>query len=245
MNARTLFLSATMAVAVAGAATLALAADRTVGSGQVKTEQRPASGFQAVEADGSIDVVLRQGTREGVEVRADDNLLPLVETEVVERSGVPTLRIRTARGASFHTRQGIVVTVDLVALTSVTMNGSGDLRAERLQAPALRLNIHGSSDARIGQLGTDELSLNIAGSGDVKAGGSARALTVAIAGSGGVDTRELASEDVKVSIAGSGSARVNARRDLQVSIAGSGEVSYTGDPTLHRSIIGSGSVRKR
>jgi len=241
MSIRILFLSA----ALAGAAILAPAAEHTVGSGKSRTEQRSASGFQAIEADGSIDVVLRQSGREGVEVRADDNLLPLVETEVVQRSGVPTLRIRTARGASFQARHGIVVTVDVVAVKSVTMNGAGDLSADRLQSPALSLNIHGASDARIGQISTGELSLNIAGSGEVKAGGSARALSVSIAGSGGADVRDLASEDVKVSIAGSGSARVNARRDLQVSIAGSGEVSYTGDATLHRSIVGSGTVRKR
>ena len=63
-------------------------------------------------------------------MRADDNLLPLIETNVVERKGVPTLEIRTRRGASYSTRQPIVVSVGVVDLKALSLNGSGDAVAE-------------------------------------------------------------------------------------------------------------------
>jgi len=42
-----------------------------------------------------MKLVLRQGAREGFELRANDNVLPLIETQVVDRGGVPTLEIGT------------------------------------------------------------------------------------------------------------------------------------------------------
>ena len=233
---------ALVAIGLIATTSLAFAADRVTGSGTEKTEVRNVTGFQAVSSSGSIDVVLRQGAKEGVEVRADDNLLPLIETVVVERDGTRTLQIRTARGASYKTRHPVVVTVDLIMLNALSMAGSGDASADSLKAGRFELNLSGSSDVRVGQLTADDLRVHIAGSGDVKAGGRAPRLSVSIAGSGDVDTRGLQSDDVEVSIAGSGDAQVNAGKTLSVTIAGSGGVTYTGDAKLKRKIVGSGSV---
>src|SRR5260221_8311318 len=53
--------------------------ERVVGSGRVQSERRAVSAFQAIVLRGSMKLVLHQGAREGVELRADDNLLPLIE----------------------------------------------------------------------------------------------------------------------------------------------------------------------
>ena len=93
------------AAALIAAATLlapgpALAA--TTGSGKALSETRAVSGFQAIALPGSIDVVVRQASSEGVQVRADDNVLPLVQT-IVEGSGdTRTLRIQFKAGVSVH-----------------------------------------------------------------------------------------------------------------------------------------------
>lgn len=54
----------------------------TTGSGNVASEARTASGFQAISLRSSVDLVVRQGNRASVMVRADDNILPLVQTFV-------------------------------------------------------------------------------------------------------------------------------------------------------------------
>ena len=59
------------------------------GSGKLQTEARTLGSFQAIEQHASINLVLRQGAREALELRADDHLLALVETRVVNRSAVP------------------------------------------------------------------------------------------------------------------------------------------------------------
>lgn len=216
-----------------------------VGSGKVVTEPRAVSGFQGVLLTGSMKVVLRQSGKEAVEVRADDNLVNLIETTVTTRDGVPTLEIGTKKGASYTTRSRMVVTVDLIDLKQLAISGSGDAVGDNLKVGELKLKVVGSGDVRLNQLSATVLSVGVSGSGDVGLSGKTGKLSVSIAGSGDVVTQGLEADDVKVSIAGSGDAKVNARKTLTVSIAGSGDVDYTGDPLLKTSIVGHGNVKKR
>jgi hypothetical protein len=243
--ARRSWLAATLLGLAAVLAPAAQAAT-TTGSGKSATEAREASGFAAIAMRGDIDIVVRQAAREAVQVSADDNLLPLLQT-VVEGSGEQrTLRIQWKSGESIRTKSRTVVTVDVVKLTAVSLSGSGDLALGALKTPSFALSISGSSDAKIEQLDSGQLSVSISGSGDVQASGKASKLEVSISGSGDVRLRELATEDASVSIAGSGDASVNASKALAVSIAGSGDVEYTGGAMLAKArVAGSGSIRQR
>jgi Putative auto-transporter adhesin, head GIN domain len=214
----------------------------TQGSGTAATEARAVSGFQAIAAAGPVKLVVRQAAREALELRADDNLLPLIET-VVEGG---TLRIAPKRGESLRPRSPIIATVDVVNLKSLSLSGSGDVVVETLKTPSLELRLTGSSDARLHKLTTDELGVRVSGSGDVEAAGSATRLKASIAGSGNVRTKDLAADDVTISIAGSGDASVTANKTLSVTIAGSGDVVYGGSGALVKSsVTGSGSVRQQ
>ena len=195
---------------------------------------------------GGIDLVVRQGARETVQVSADDNLLPLLQTTVEGSGESRTLVIQWARGENLRTRAKAVVTVDVVKLTALASSGSGDMVVEALKTPALALSISGSSDARLSGLDTQQLRVAITGSGDEQASGKAGKLNVSIAGSGDVRTRALLADDVTISIAGSGDASVQANKTIAVAIAGSGDVEYAGAATItHSRIAGSGSVRQR
>ena len=228
------------------AAAMAPALAATAGSGNAVTEPRAVSGFQAIALRGAIDLVVRQSDHEGVQVRADDNIAPLVQTVVDGSGDARTLRIQFKAGESVRAKTPVVVTVDVVKLSAVASSGSGDIRIEALNTPALSLGIAGSSNARLEQLDSEQLSIRIAGSGDVQARGRAARLDVSIAGSGDVQARELAAGDVKVSISGSGNASLTAHKTLSVAIAGSGDVEYGGGAMLIKnSVAGSGSVRQR
>ena len=214
------------------------------GSGKLQSETRAVSGFQAIRAEGSVKLALRQGAREGLELRADDNLLPLIETRVVDRGGVPTLEIGTKDGASYSTRNPVVATIDLVSLRSLVLAGSNDVVCEALKTPSLQIRVTGSSHMVLHQLNVDELKLRVSGSGNAEFSGRATTLGLKIAGSGDADTRALEADDVAVSVAGSGDVLVNARKTLAISVAGSGSVAYTGAATVTSSIAGIGRVKK-
>jgi Putative auto-transporter adhesin, head GIN domain len=220
------------------------AADTVVGSGKLQTETRAIGGFQAVALRGPMNLVLRQGTRESVEVRADHNLLPLIETRVVDRGGLATLEIAGKGGTSYTTRSEMTVTVDLIHLVALTVSGSGDTSCERLKTDRLQAVLSGSGNLQLGRIDADALALRLSGSGDVEAAGSATRVDLVVNGSANADLRGLQAYSVAARISGSGDAWVHARRELAVTISGSGNLRYSGEPVVESSVSGSGSIER-
>lgn len=217
----------------------------TVGSGNVVTQTRPVSDFQAIKIAGSFKVNVRQTGREAVEVRVDDNLQPLLETVVEPGSGGRVLHLRWKRGENLRMRTDAVVTVEVAKLSSVASTGAGNITVDGLKTPSFALSLQGSGDARLNDLAADALDISVAGSGDVRASGRAARIKVGVAGSGDVQALELKAEEAAVSIAGSGDVAIHADKTLDVSIAGSGDVVYDGAAALKSSVAGSGRISRR
>jgi Putative auto-transporter adhesin, head GIN domain len=217
----------------------------TSGSGKTATETRSVGEFQAIKSAGSMNITVKQGAQTSVQVSADDNLLPLLETSVEGSGDSATLLVRWKRGENIHHRSDVKINIVTPRLTLVSASGSGDIQVDGFQTPALQVAVAGSGNARLDQLNTEDLGIRISGSGDVAGQGRAAKMKVSIAGSGSGKLTDLKSDDVSVSIAGSGDAAVNAQKTLSVSIAGSGDVVYTGDAMVKSSVAGSGSVKRR
>lgn len=211
------------------------------GSGHVVKEQRTLAPFHKVSVDLPTVVELVQGDTEDVQIEADDNLLPLIETQVINGQ----LRIQVAKGFNFPRPSKIRLTVNARQVDSLAVRGSADLSVAHLQASKLESSIAGSGHITIRDLHSRDLSVSIAGSGNFEAQGTAATMDVSIAGSGDVRTPLLSTQKTSVSIAGSGDATVWVRQALSVSIAGSGGVRYYGEGILQESsITGSGRVRQ-
>lgn len=217
----------------------------TVGSGRISTETRSVPAFESIALAGSIDLRVRQGVQHAVEVSADDNLLPLLETTVESTRKGATLRVGWKRGQSISTRSRVVVNVVTPRLSSLAGAGAGDLTVESFDTPALQVSLAGAGDLTLPGLRTGELGIDISGSGDVAGSGRATKLAISIAGSGDVKLADVQADDVTVKIAGSGDAAVQAQKTLDVSIAGSGDVTYRGNAVVRKSVRGSGSVTKQ
>jgi hypothetical protein len=236
---RALLRSAAAVAAFAGTAASAQAAS---------SEVRSLDAFSAIVLRGNIDLRVRQGAQQRVEISADAARLSTLQTTVQTRDGVPTLVVQWVSGTSMGGwgSTPAVVTVDVTTLSALSAMGSGDIDVQSLRTPALALSIRGSSDATLRSLQTERLQVAIAGSGDVIASGRADTLDIGIAGSGDVQARELAVQTASVSIAGSGDASLTVAKTLSVSISGSGDVDYAGGAALAQSrVAGSGTVRQR
>ncbi|MDM4766739.1 head GIN domain-containing protein [Pelomonas sp. SE-A7] len=250
MNRRQLFAVAALAGAAITASTAARAFDwnwgteRIKGSGEISTENRDVGAFDGIALVGGFKVQIRQADSHKVEIKADKNLLPYLETRVVESGKGRVLEVGPKKGVSFSSTTTPELSLTMAQLRSIRIAGSGLVKVEAMKTGALEAGISGSGDVRFEDLTSEKLSLSVSGSGDVVAKGRTGMMSVSIAGSGDVKVAELVADEVKVSIAGSGDARVNAQKKLNVSIAGSGDVSYVGSPEISSSVAGSGKVRK-
>lgn len=188
-----------------------------VGSGRVVRQERAVSRFDRVETRGAEVVEVRFGPRPSLVVAADDNILPLLKTEVSDG----TLKIES-RG-SYRIRGPVRVWITTPNLQSFQTMGSGDV------------TIHGVSNPR--------LALAIHGSGDMRATGRTGELDVDIYGSGNAQLAGLAAQNAAASVYGSGNVTVRASGQLNARVMGSGNVQYVGRPAaLRAQRMGSGRI---
>ena len=217
-----------------------LGGETVKGNGTVRKQARDLPHFTGLALGLPAQVELRIGSVERVEIEADENLLPLVET-VVENG---SLEIRAARKNLSLEPRTLRIVVHAKQVDSVAVGGSGAVAAEALRSPRLKLDIGGSGSISIQRADSESVATAVSGSGKVNIGGTVRKLDVSIAGSGDVRAAQLKADDVSVSIAGSGDATVWAANSLKVSVAGSGDVNYYGDPMVHTSVAGSGGAKR-
>ena len=209
------------ALPAAAVGMLLAACTYTAGSGTVRSESRDVHGFTSVQVAGSGDAVIQQTGTESLTIEAEENLLPLITSEV--SGGV--LSLGTKPGASIDPTRPITYRVTMASLSGLSVSGSGSSSA---------------SDVKAGSLVVD-----ISGSGTVTVTGTADAQQVRISGSGAYRGSQLPSRTATVQISGSGDADVNVRDTLDVQVSGSGTLRYTGNPQVSQSVAGSGKVIKQ
>ena len=190
------------------------------GSGVIKTETRQLDSFEVIKSKGSIDLDVKIGPKFAVIVEADDNLFPVIRTEVAGKALVVDTK------GNWSSKHGPVVHITLPKL--------------------IALGIQGSGDTRLSGYSGDKLGVKIEGSGDVVGDGQVRALHLVIEGSGDANLAKLDADEVQVRIDGSGDAAVTAEKTLDVTIHGSGDVTWQGDaPQANSQVYGSGEVRRK
>ena len=191
------------------------------GSGIAATQTRDVPGFQGIDLAGSNNVVVRVGDKQSVVVRADDNLINRVTTEVQQGN----LVIGQTPG-NFTTKVPMRVLVSVPSLNVLTLSGSGNMVVQGINA--------------------HDLVVMLSGSGKLSGSGSATNLGVTILGSGSALFGRLAAAEVQATVSGSGNVFVNATKSLDAAVPGSGSIIYAGNPAeVTKSVTGAGSITAR
>lgn len=159
----------------------------------------------------------------------------------------------------------IHVTVGYTELHALSMSGSGNAYAERIDTEDLRIRISGSAgvevdhlvsndfavtiagsgNVNVNDLDADSMNTSIAGSGDVEVSGRVVTQSISIAGSGDHNARDLRSQEADIDIKGSGDVEVWALASVDAKVMGSGDIEYYGKPQLRERIMGSGNIKHR
>lgn len=208
------------------------------GSGPIKTEMRSVHGFHAVSLDIAGDVEVRLGDY-NVEVQAQENLLPLLMTEV--KNG--TLRIYFDESVSYSENINIIVTAP--AFDGFYLGGSGEIKVlDAIESDKMDISIGGSGEVIIPQASFNELECSISGSGEIELGGTCNKAELEVSGSGEVIAKDMTFNELRTSVSGSGNVSAHVIQLLDAAVSGSGDVFYSGSPTVESRVSGSGSVSK-
>lgn len=203
----------------------------------VQTEQRTTTNFDEVTSSGSFDVYLMPGDEPSIEVTAESNLLPYIETDI----DGDRLKIRT-RGANFlinHDPMEIYITSPNV--NKIQLSGSGFIETGNFQSDQFEISLSGSGTIRT-SVEANDLDMSISGSGKILVDGYSRNSNINISGSGRIEAYDLSLEYCDVRISGSGDTYLNVEKNLDVSISGSGNVHFINSPSITSHISGSGKI---
>ncbi|HTB78375.1 MAG TPA: DUF2807 domain-containing protein, partial [Polyangiaceae bacterium] len=109
---------------------------RTNGSGGAKTETRRVAAFSEVDAATGIEVRVHVGTAISVAVSGDDNIIPLVETDV----SANRLHVGFKSGQSVHPATPVHVDVAVPRRTYLSATSACHVTADGISADVFELH---------------------------------------------------------------------------------------------------------
>ncbi|MBR8836951.1 MAG: DUF2807 domain-containing protein [Stigonema ocellatum SAG 48.90 = DSM 106950] len=190
------------------------------GSGNAISENRPVEGFSSVSVEVAGNLIVEQGETESLTIIADDNLLPLLTSEVRDSRLILTTNANCIQPTSNITYRVTVKNLNAVEI-------SGDVTVD------------------LQNINTDLLDISADGTSRFTASGKADQLKISASGTLIFNGENLSSTAAKADISGSARAVIQVNDTLDVNIQGVGSVDYIGNPTVTKNIQGIGSVRQR
>lgn len=193
---------------------------RVSGSGTVANEQRNLSGFKAIDVGSTFEVEVTAQKDFSVTVEADDNILPLIETEV--RRGV--LNIECSQRVSPKTPMKIIISAP--DIENIEASGAANLIINSIKNGGLRIDASGASKILVT--------------------GETAKLVVDVSGATKVDAEGLITENADLDASGASQVLVNVSNSLRTDASGASKIIYSGSPRdLNTKKNGAASVSPR
>jgi hypothetical protein len=194
-------------------------AGQVAGSGVRKTEKREVAAFTSVSLSGAYEVEIASQQERSLELEGDDNLLPLITTEVKNN----VLHVGGKQG--FSTSKPIRVKITMPDIAELSSSGASSITLTDVK--------------------NEKLEIDTSGASNINASGETKTLAIDMSGASNVNTQGLRAANVSIDSSGASNAKVFVTEELTANLSGVGNVSYKGDPKIvNKEISGFGSVTK-
>ena len=193
--------------------------DRVAGSGKRQTQEREVASFNSISTAGAFDIEVVCQKPLGLEIEGDDNVLPLITTEVSNN----VLHIKSARGYSVH--DPVTLKISVPSLESLSASGAGKIVVSGVKS--------------------EKFEIDASGAPTIKVSGDTRVINIDASGAGKIDTHKLRAAQAVVKSKGVSRVEVFAADQLDVTVSGPSHVIYEGDPVVKQTVHGPGSVEKK
>ncbi len=194
---------------------------RIVGSGNIISETRLATGFTSIVLESPADIRVSYGSTESVVVKGGDNIVPLIETNIENAR----LVIKVKADATYKTTQPVQVDITVISLEGIINLGVGNIQISGITGDAFEVEHKGS--------------------GSTILTGTVNSVNFTLSGPGSINGDQLIAKNGMVVNNGTGMITVYASDHLEAIVNGSGSIHYHGNPaTIHKSVNSSGSIEE-
>ncbi len=186
-------------------------------------------GFTAIKASSGVNVYLRQGSSESVEIEAEEEAFEYIKAKI-EDGNTLVIKMDNLSKRIFKKLGPVNVYVSFIDLNSIEVSGGTDLVGEgNLKFDKLKISSSGGSDLRL-NLQADELVVRCSGGADVVLAGSAYYLNGTASGGSDIKAQELEVEEAEVSASGAADIKVRVSYGIKASASGASDIVYYGNP---------------
>lgn len=217
--------------------------EKIKGNGKVISKKRTTASYDGIAITGFFDVELVSGKEGNITIKGEENLLPYIKVEVVDK----VLKISTEKNKYISTSKGseIVIVVPFESIDQVSLTGSGDVVTKNsIKSKSFSAKLIGSGDMNL-DVESNDFDVNLSGSGDMVLTGKTENFNSNLNGSGDIDAGDLKAKNVKATVSGSGDNTVFCSESLHARVSGSGDIEYKGDPKKKDTKVnGSGNISK-
>jgi len=227
-----------VAAVTLGLGTASIAWGGLRGSGKFVDESRAVEPFHAVEVSRGIQLQLAVGPQKALELHGEDNILPLVETEV--RAG--TLHVRFSSKASSISDSGVTVKVTAPQLDRIEASGGAGASGEVGPAETLRAEASGGAELHLSGLSMKSVSLEASGGATLELAGRADEVELEVSGGARYPLQKLAAQKVRIDGSGGCDGAVSASDSVRGSVSGGTSLKIVGGAKAHVSSSGGSSV---
>jgi hypothetical protein len=203
---------------------------RIQGSGNVITKDIAVQPFDQLQASGIFSVVLTQGAKEAVKIKAEDNLQQLFE---VKNEG-SKLIVSMKKDSHFNSKEKMTVYITFKNLKSMDLKMVGNVSSEG-NLNFSNLSLDNSSVGSVDlALNADKLNVTNKSVGSLKLKGKADNAIIKSNSVGSIRASEFVVQTMDIDNDGVGSAEVNAAKELKVKESFLGKVRNAGSATAKR-----------
>jgi hypothetical protein len=210
------------------------------GSGVVKEESREVGSFEGIRVQSALTAVVTVGPVSSVQVRGDDDLVPLVETGV---SG-GTLYARLKEHTSISPRLPLTVTITAPKLVQVEADGASTVRVSGTLAESLSALAAGASTVQLSGIDAAQAELTAKGASKIEASGKAGHALLTAGEASKIHADALEARTAEVRVTGASHADVRISESVRGSAGQASSLSVLGHPaTKDVATSGASSVR--
>jgi len=189
------------------------------GSGKRLTQKRDVASFTSISAEGAFDIEVVCQKDLGIEIEADDNILPLISTEV--SNNVLWLKPKS----NYSAEDAPKIKINVPNIEAFSADGAGKIQ--------------------ISGVNNDKLQIALDGAPNLTASGTTKMVGIDTNGAAKIDTHNLRAAHAVVDSKGVSKVDLGVSSQLDVTVSGPSHVTYSGDPVVNKTVHGPGKVEKR
>ncbi len=204
------------------------------GNGNVVEETRTVEEFSKISVSRGMNVYISQGTTNKVLVKADENLLKVIDTYVDHG----TLKVTALKGIRNATSNKVYVTVtDLSYLKSTS--GSNIFTEDSVTVQDLEIKSSSGSNIRLNLIAGNLITSASSGS-NIFLEGKAKSMNIKASSGANIKAGDLQTETCDAKVSSGANIWLNVKNELNAKASSGGNIGYSGEPNPLRVTKSSG-----